>query len=286
MPSNACDCHGHVFEPADAVPYAHAPSYSPPPATHALHSAAMLHTGVGRAVVVQPSVYGTDSTVLRKALALGGSRLRGIAVADRTCPEADLEELKRSGVCGLRFVDSRLPNGAPFAGSVPLSELGYLAATLRQLGWHAEIWGPLSNTIEAWPLLKRAGVPIVLDHMGGFDARLGVDHPDFRRLVEWLKSGEVWVKLVLCRRIPVGSEIDSLREFHDALVEANPSQVLWGTDWPFVRMNNPPDTAHLRDLFLEWVADEAIIQKILVQSPAEVYGFQLLGSADLGGGDP
>jgi len=60
-PKGACDCHVHVFGPFDKYPLAAKRSYTPPPATVADLIARMDAAGVDRAVIVQPSAYGTDN---------------------------------------------------------------------------------------------------------------------------------------------------------------------------------------------------------------------------------
>ena len=55
---------------------------------------------------------------------------------------------------------------------------------------------------------------------------------------------------------------------------ANPDALLWGSDWPYVRMDDKsPDAGALLDLFHDWVPDAAVRQRILVDNPAALYGF-------------
>ena len=64
------------------------------------------------------------------------------------------------------------------------------------------------------------------------------------------------------------------RPLHEALLSANPDQLIWGTDWPHPRLaKNMPDTGHLLDLFNTWTLDPALRRKILVDNPAKLYGF-------------
>ena len=62
--------------------------------------------------------------------------------------------------------------------------------------------------------------------------------------------------------------------FARAGVEAAPERVVWGTDWPHVMVTKPmPNDADLCDLFFQWVPDPAARRRILVDNPAELYGF-------------
>ncbi|MCP5688368.1 amidohydrolase family protein, partial [Klebsiella pneumoniae] len=74
---------------------------------------------------------------------------------------------------------------------------------------------------------------------------------------------------------PVYAELEP---FHRALVSKRPDRLLWGSDWPFVRMADAsPDVGQLLDVFMNWVGDEAIIRQILVDNPAHLFGFDIEG---------
>ena len=66
LPPGACDTHAHICGPADAFPYAEERIYTPPDSTldDYLHLLGVL--GIDRAVLVQPSVYGTDNRALHR----------------------------------------------------------------------------------------------------------------------------------------------------------------------------------------------------------------------------
>jgi predicted TIM-barrel fold metal-dependent hydrolase len=58
-----------------------------------------------------------------------------------------------------------------------------------------------------------------------------------------------------------------------AYVEAAPERVVWGSDWPHPTEAEKPDDAVLLDLLADWAGDEATRKRILVDNPAELYGF-------------
>ena len=102
-PPKACDTHAHVFGPGSRFPYAETRSYTPPdaPLQKYLH---MLDTlGVERAVLVQPSVYGTDNTAMLDAMKAAGGRLRGVAVVAEDVSDEELGKLDAAGVRGVRL---------------------------------------------------------------------------------------------------------------------------------------------------------------------------------------
>ncbi len=274
LPPGACDCHSHIFGPSGVFPFAHQPAYEPPLSTPAVHRAMLDRVGTARAVIVQPTPYGEDPRVILDALGHDRARLRGIVAAGADIDDLRLDSWGGGGVRGLRFVAAKSVSGAPMPGAVGIDQMLELGPRLVERGWHAELWSSLDQTLEAWPAIERRQLPLVLDHMGGFALDRGLADPAFRRLLALVREGAVWVKLVLCRRVAMGASLDVLRPFHDALIEANPDQLVWGSDWPFVRMGAyAPDAGGLADLFMEWVGDAALIERILVHNPIRCYNF-------------
>src|SRR5258707_10828507 len=79
LPPGACDCHAHICGPASAYPYAAERIYTPPDATIDAYRHLLAVLGVERAVLIQPSVYGTDNRPMLAALPAAGPRFRGVA---------------------------------------------------------------------------------------------------------------------------------------------------------------------------------------------------------------
>lgn len=274
LPPGACDSHTHVFGPYDRFPLVHASTYAPPLAPAALHRQMLATIGAARGVLVQPAPYGTDVSALLAALAQANGRLRGVAVADATASLEQLHALYDGGVRGLRFVEVKAPTGAPYAGSVGANQLLAMAPAMRQAGLHAQLWAPIDAYPELLPQIRAAGVDVVLDHMACIKTERGVTDPAFQAVLQAVRAGGVWVKLTLCRVSTQAPGYADVRPFHDALLAANPDRLLWGSDWPYVRMGDQsPDVGALLDQFHEWVTDAALRERILVDNPAALFGF-------------
>ena len=54
---------------------------------------------------------------------------------------------------------------------------------------------------------------------------------------------------------------------------ALPSAVVWGTDFPHPMLKMPPDNVALVDLVPLIAQDPSVRQKLLVDNPARLYGF-------------
>ena len=275
LPRGATDCHAHVFGPYDRFPFSAPLAYAAPLTPLPVYLEMLAGTGMERGVLIQPAPYGRDPSAMLDALRREPGRLRGIAVADATISEKRLVELHQAGVRGLRFVEMPDPSGTGrYKGSVGVDQLVELASRMKTLGWHAELWAKCEDLADIIPPLLPLGIDIAIDHMGWLDVGRGISDPGFTRLVALLAEGRIWMKLSACRNSKSFPDYADLRPFHDALLQANPDRLLWGSDWPFVRMGPlAPDPSHLVDLYHCWVSDEGLRKKILVDNPAALFGF-------------
>lgn len=276
LPRGACDTHAHVFGPYDRFPLAEPRPYTPAQAPKEHYLAMLDAVGFDRGVLVHGGANGWDHRAMLDAIATAPERLRGIAVLPATAVDAELDALKSAGVTGLRFTEVAGPNASQnFAGRVGFDALHILAPQLRRLDWQAVIWANADAIKAADTSLRALEIPLVIDHLGYFDVSRGVKDPAFRSLVSLVQDGVAWVKLTAFRNSKITPSHDDVRPFHDALVHANPDQLLWGSDWPFLGMNvYRPDVGALLNLLDEWLGDEAIRQKVLVSNPARLYGFE------------
>ncbi|NGM21559.1 amidohydrolase family protein [Roseomonas stagni] len=259
VPDGAWDTHTHVFDarfPAGASPYAL------PEAMLEVHAAMRAQLGTPRAVLVQPAPYGRDPACLLDALTRDPA-LRGVMIADETVTDATLTEWHEAGIRALRFVEMRAPGGtARYPGAIGVDTLKLLAPRLRALGWQAHLWASASQLAELLPGLAPLGVPLVIDHCG---MPAAADDPGFAQLLSLLRDGLAWVKITTCRL-----SCDP-RPVQDALVAANPDRLLWGSDWPYVRMTPPPDAGAMMDAFLGALGDPDLARRILVENPARLF---------------
>jgi 2-pyrone-4,6-dicarboxylate lactonase len=274
VPRNACDAHTHVFGPLDRFPTGPS-SYRIPLADPATQRGVLDAMGVGRAVLVQPAPYGTDTGALEHALRAGGGRLAGIAAAEASVSDADLRRLHELGVRGLRFNERIDPRtGRRYRGAIGAEALTALLPRMRELGWHAQVWAGLDDCLRIADEFAGCGVPLVFDHLAHVDPARGVNDPAFQRLVALVRAGEAWVKLTVCR-VSSDPGFEDLRAHHEVLLDANPDRLLWGSDWPYVAMGErAPDAGRLLGLFARWAADERLIHRVLVDNPEQLFRWE------------
>jgi predicted TIM-barrel fold metal-dependent hydrolase len=62
--------------------------------------------------------------------------------------------------------------------------------------------------------------------------------------------------------------------YFDALVERfGPGRLVWGSDWPFIRLRNKPDYALTLRALERWLPQEADRKTVLVDTPARLFGW-------------
>lgn len=176
---------------------------------------------------------------------------------------------------GLRFNHFFRGGQLHYRGGLPLEAAKTLRPLMAELGWHLQLWIDVKDLPDTIPTLKDIGLPVMIDHMGRTDARAGTGTPGFQSLLRLLGKGDCWVKLSGAHRLSQNApEYPEARAFHEALVRANPDQLVWGGDWPHPRIEGEmPNVGHLLDLFQEWTPDATARRRILVDNPARFYGF-------------
>lgn len=267
-PSGACDCHIHIYD--KTVPLAPtATGEAPGWAGLDAYRAVKQRLGLSRAVVVQPTAYGTDNRVTLAAVAaLGAERTRCVVTVGPGIAEAELERMHEAGARGARF--HMLPGG-----ELPWEALEEVAARIAPLGWHIQVQMDGRSLAERAPLLADLPCAVVIDHVGKFLEPVETDHPGFRALLRLIERGRTWLKLsapyeVSREGAPRYADVSRLAR---AAVKAAPERMIWGSNWPHVSAAIPPDDADLLDLLLGWAPEEGTRRRILVVNPAALYGF-------------
>lgn len=263
-----CDTHMHVFGPAARYPLAGGRSYTPQPVTLEDYRPVMAALGIDRAVLVQPSVYGTDNSALLDALRQMPDRLRGVVVVRPDMADHDLMALHKAGVRGIR-VNRRNPGG------LALEDVAGLARRVAPLGWHIQLQVELSRGADLAALAQDCPAPLVLDHFGFLDPRWSVTSAAFTGLLRLLAGGGLWLKLSAPYRISrQGPPYADLRPFVDTLLAHRPDRLLWATDWPHTELwAGMPDDGELAGALGLTETPRELQSLVFVDNPARLYGF-------------
>jgi predicted TIM-barrel fold metal-dependent hydrolase len=267
LPAGACDAHCHVFGPANRFPFAADRRYTPEDAPKEALAALHAHLGVSRAVIVQASCHGTDNRAMLDAIASLPQHYRGVAIVDGGFTERDLRVLHEGGVRGARFNFVRHLGGAP-----DLALIRKVSDRIRELGWHLVLHLDAADIVSLGDFLRSLTLPFVVDHMGRVPAAEGVEQQAFVALLQVARLDNCWIKVSGSERIskhPFSAAVPFAR----ALVEASPTRVLWGTDFPHPNLKDWVDEADLVDLIPQFAVSAAEQHRLLVDNPSRLYGF-------------
>lgn len=270
LPPLACDTHCHIFGPGAKYPYAPNRPYTPPDAPLEDFRALHAKLGVGRAVIVNASVHGTDNRVALDAIAASSGAYRAVANIDDRITERGLRELHEGDFRGCRF------NFVRHLGGVPDKRVfERVIQMIAPLNWHVDLHFDAIDIPEYADMLAHLAVRYTIDHMGRVKASDGLDQLPFRTLIELMRRDEkCWVKVCGCERVSSSGPpfVDAV-PFARKIVETAADRVIWGTDWPHPNVKAMPNDGDLVDLVPLFAPEREVQEKILVSNPARLFEF-------------
>jgi predicted TIM-barrel fold metal-dependent hydrolase len=284
VPAGACDCHTHIHGDPEKFPFFAGRVYTPEPASPEemaeLHKA--LH--IERVVIVTPSVYGTDNSATIYGIKARGANARGIAVIDEKTSESDLDGFAQAGFRGIRLNLATVGTSDPAVGR---QRFQTAVDRVKNRNWHIQMYTNLAVISGIKDLVAASPVPVVFDHFGGAEAKLGPAQPGFIDLLHLVQSGNAYVKISgAYRSSDLAPDYGDVAPLARALIAANADRIVWGSDWPHPNSVTPAghkpteltplfqiDDGRLLNQLPVWAPDVAIRNKILVENPTRLYGF-------------
>lgn len=259
------DCHVHVFDASAPVrPGHYVPAHRP---LGDIETLAQRH-GIGRLVLVQPSVYGTDNTVMLQALQAAQGRHRGVAVVDPAIADDELDRLHTAGVRGVRF---NLVSPAGHAGDVS-TDLLQLAPRLRDRGWHVQWYVRADDLPRLVTWQRQTGLRFVLDHLAGLDTGIAPAHPAWASAQALADSG-AWIKLSGWYRLGATAPYAELHSHIRRAVALFGACTVWGSDWPHTSFPADRMPAYASTLApVRASVDAAQLTALLHQQASTLYG--------------
>jgi len=273
LPVGSIDTHVHVFEERYCLSSDR--GYNPPEST--LADLKHLHAtiGVDRVVFTQPSIYGADnSAIMDGAAALNAEstdRARFVVAVTMDTTDDELAAMDAAGGRGIRLnTDNK--GGMP----IEIGQISEFAVRIAQFGWHIEFLFPGEDIHRLMPLFKSLPVPLSIGHFAYQPATAGVSAPGFQALLDLVNDGNTWVKISGANRVSETDlpPYDDVKPMAAALIEAAPERIMWGTDWPHPnKYEVNPNDGDMVDAFGDWVPDEDLRRRIMVDNPATFYRF-------------
>jgi predicted TIM-barrel fold metal-dependent hydrolase len=278
-----CDSHVHIVGPLGRYPQLPTRPYLAGLAPLENLRSLAARRSIARFVIVQPSFYGTDNTLLTESLDHLGEQGRGVVVIDPvTVSPQGLADYAANGVRGLRVnlysavesQESRLDRA--FAAIVDIA---------RDLDWHIEVIAPIGTLAQHFDTILRSRVPVVIDHYGVY-GHSPPESAEGERLLALLRQQHVWIKLSAPYRVSANPlETRPNKAWLAAILAVAADRCVWGSDWP----HTPPHDAQkgteilgeyrplayerLVDDFFAALPSQELAERIMSDNPARLYGF-------------
>lgn len=192
---------------------------------------------------------------------------RGIAIVTPETDDRELKDLADAGVIAARF--PMLQEEGP----LDWRDLSRLAARVHgELGWNVSLLmdgrylGEVEMMIRDWP------GRVLLERFGSFRGPVADRDPGLRALLRLMERDKLWVALAGETR----ASIDGAPRYRDLservrlLADAASERLVWGSDWPHDTRTNAAI-----DRLNDWLEDDRIRTRILVENPCTLFGFAL-----------
>jgi predicted TIM-barrel fold metal-dependent hydrolase len=94
-------------------------------------------------------------------------------------------------------------------------------------------------------------------------------------LLDLLRHGEgrAWIKLTGSYRISTAPDFIDIDPMVAALIAVAPNRLIWGSDYPHLSFADKVGTVGLFNLLQRWMPDAETKHKVLVENPAQLFGF-------------
>lgn len=271
-PEGAWDTAAHVYDDPAQYPIVPGAKAFLPPYGATIERLTSLHDrlGIRRGVLVQPTSYGQDHSLLEHVLREQEGRFVGVALVSDDLDDHDLDRLEAAGVRGARF------NLVSWLSTpLPIAKVRQQMERVAARGWSTALHLDQTSLVEHRDFLAELDQPTCIDHI----AHLGPANADTHGealacLEEMLENENVWIRLSNPDRTSNQSN-----GYHDALplmrhiYQLAKERTLWGTDWPHVFYRKPHmvDDGQLVDLVMEVLPEPADRARVLVENPNRFY---------------
>ena len=261
----------HVVDP-EKYPLSSTAQYKPPAHNIADYMQAIgASLGIKNAVLVQPSIYGTDNSCLLDALQeLTQKHGRGVVEIDPATVSKD--QLNNWHELGVRGVRLNLKSVGKVLSAQELQlELWRYADIIRPLNWVLQVYLPMNMAPHLESVVPALGVKFCIDHFGSPELPASSSPtnpldpnslPGFGSLLNLLKSGTTWVKISAPYRLTKDPQMRDLEVIAKTFMRQAGDRVVYSTDWPHTRFIDI-DPRPFAEACLRWCgSDQALVERL------------------------
>ena len=271
LPTGAWDAHVHLLG-GPHHPLSPTRAENPAPGIDfdgwlSMYRAHLAALGCTKGLIVHSILYGTDNTVTLDAVRAMGPGFKGVGLLPDGAPACDIKSYAGQDIVAVRL-------NYVHGGVLTWDGAKAMAPALADHGMHIQMLlhadqhiAELADDIRALP------VPLVIDHCG-WPTSLNPNIPAIDTLCALLTEGHVHVKLSAPYRLT--HNIAEAQPLMRKLINANPDQVLWGSDWPHIMLGDAqrPQAADLADIVSE-ITTPKERDKLFVTNPNTLFSSSL-----------
>ena len=206
--------------------------------------------GIQYGVIAAASLFGAYNDYTLGALK-AHKRLRGTVIVEPTVDLATLKSMREAGVVGIRlqwFNIDPVPD-------LRRADYRTLLTSLRDLDMHVHVNIEGGRLPQVLAPIAETGTKLVVDHFGWSDERLDPGGAGLNTLIRYGQAGNCWVKLSSGFRF---SDPQIPVEQAERLISLmGTDRLFWGSDAPFVGMENAMTYEKVVALYADWVPDPA-----------------------------
>ncbi len=272
-PPGACDTHVHIVTASGEYPLwdgrvedpVHGITFDEWLGIYRTHLDTL---GFTRGVIVHSILHGTENDVTFEAVRRMGPGFRGVGLLPDGATQAQMDDFADRNMSAVRL-------NYVHGGVLTWDGARRMAPALADRGLHIQMLAHADRHLaEIADDVRQLPTDVVFDHIGWPADGLTVASEGFQALCALLADGQVWVKLSAVYRM-CDAPYAATDALVAALIAANPERCLWGSDWPHLMLAGAgmPEGADLLDAFDRVVPDDATRQRILVENPARLFGF-------------
>lgn len=255
------DAHAHIFKedlPLRDNPR-HAPTYD---FTIEDYEKQLNANGVDYAVLAAASPWADYNDYLIDSIR-GKDRFRGTVILEPSVERYVLQHMAQDGVVGVRMHMiglEQLPDISTF-------EYRRMFRRIADLGWHVHLHCEGRDLPELLPHFERAGMNLVVDHLGRPDPEEGINSDGFKALLQVMENGRTWAKASGHHRLGKPA-VGYLQEL---IRQTGNTRLIWGSDCPFVGQEDEATYASTMNWFLDAVPDADDRIQILGKNARALY---------------
>ena len=268
MSTGSWDAHVHLLG-GPRHPLSPTRAENPPPgidfegwlALYRDHPAAL---GCDHGLIVHSILYGTDNSVTLEAVKALGSNFKGVGLLPDDSPTTAINALAEANICAIRL-------NYVHGGVLTWAGARTMAPALADHSMHIQILLHADLHIEDIAQdIRTLPTPLVIDHCG-WPTTLDAQTPAIDTLCALLAEGHIWVKLSAPYRFTDRPE--NAHPIMRRLIDANPDQCIWGSDWPHIMLNGVrmPRAAALLDSVAA-ISSTQEQKKIFKTNPDRLFG--------------